>query len=374
MKEKRFNRLLGAANIGMYEISCEEKTLALSEESCSLLGIASADQVCCIDQLYELVHEDDHERYYRLLKQVAENESPLQVTFRIRRPADGAVVWIEQRGSCYREEDSQKKIISGFQWDVTAQALREEHLTHHIQQQAEYMSMAGHELKIPVTCALAYAELLTDRTGNGTDIASLTEKIGIQMSRLSDMIRRLLDRHTFSIGDMALAMTRFDLNMLVHDLIDEFEKMTDIHRFNFMPSQPDEPVTADQARIREVIANLITNAIKYSPRGGNILIATHSLPGAVSFVIRDEGIGIPKAEQDKIFNRFFRVMENNDNAVDGSGLGLYICSMIIQQHGGHLWVESDEGCGSTFGFQLPGNTAGDDKKFSPKKHQHKIIQ
>jgi len=355
MKKKEIKWLLDAANIGMYEINCEEKTLDLSEESYNLLGIASVDRVSRVNQLHDLVHKNDREHYHRLLKEVEEKETALQTSFRIIRPIDGNVAWIEQRGICYRDEENQKKIISGFQWDITPQALHEEELSHRIQQQTEYMSMISHELKMPVTCALTYAELLTEEINKGHDISVLAPKIEIQMNRLSDMIRRLLDEHTSFIDDTALIMKRFDFNVLVRELIDEFEKMTDIHRFSFTPS-PLEPVTADQDRIRQVVANLISNAVKYSPLGGNILIATHALPGGVSFVIQDEGIGIPKAKQDKIFNRFFRAIENNEHAIEGRGLGLYISYIVIRQHGGHIWVVSDEGCGSTFGFELPDST------------------
>src|SRR5262249_56579437 len=116
-------------------------------------------------------------------------------------------------------------------------------------------------------------------------------------------------------------------------------------------------VAADRDKVRQVLVNLVENAIKYSPGGGRIEVGLE--PGhetgaeTVVFFVRDEGLGIPRDEQARIFEKFYRLDPNMTRGVGGTGLGLYICSELVNRMGGHIWVESTEGEGSTFMLQLP---------------------
>ena len=113
------------------------------------------------------------------------------------------------------------------------------------------------------------------------------------------------------------------------------------------------PIAADRDKLRQILVNLMENAIKYSPDGGHIEVRIDRAGEAMRFSVRDEGIGIAPEEQDRIFERFHRLDPNMTRGVGGTGLGLYICRELVQRMGGRIWVTSREGSGSTFSFDLP---------------------
>ena len=106
--------------------------------------------------------------------------------------------------------------------------------------------------------------------------------------------------------------------------------------------------------LRQVLANLVENAVKYSPSGGRVQLSLWRHEGRVLFAVRDEGLGIPLREQERIFEKFFRLDPNLTRGVGGTGLGLYICRELVRRMGGRIWVASREAEGSTFFFELPG--------------------
>jgi signal transduction histidine kinase len=114
-------------------------------------------------------------------------------------------------------------------------------------------------------------------------------------------------------------------------------------------------VQGDAGRIEQVLTNLLTNAIKYSPAGGPVeVILSREIDGEmVRFSVQDQGIGVPQAEQPRLFGRFVRVSNGQAQSISGTGLGLYLCRELVEQHGGQIWFESTEGAGSTFFFHLP---------------------
>jgi signal transduction histidine kinase len=113
------------------------------------------------------------------------------------------------------------------------------------------------------------------------------------------------------------------------------------------------PISADADKLRQVLVNLVENAIKYSPDGGEVEVALATVPGRLRFSVRDEGLGVPAAEQSRIFEKFYRLDPDLTRGVGGTGLGLYICREIVRRMDGRIWVDSQPGVGSTFSFELP---------------------
>jgi signal transduction histidine kinase len=141
---------------------------------------------------------------------------------------------------------------------------------------------------------------------------------------------------------------------LAESVIDGFRTQTDKHRFvlDFPPGFP--LVSADEERLRQVFNNLVSNAVKYAPKGGEVRVGGWCEDGDVTVYVADQGIGIPQAEQDRLFERFYRVDSSLRRSTQGAGLGLYLCRSIIEAHGGRIWLRSEPGKGTTVFFTLPG--------------------
>jgi PAS domain S-box-containing protein len=230
---------------------------------------------------------------------------------------------------------------------------RERQLKQLLKQRDEFIGIASHELKTPVTSIKAYAEIVQERleeAGNEDD-SELLSRLNTQIDRLTILINHLLDTTRISEGQLQLTFETIDINELLYERIEEIKRTTN-HTFK-LQTQAVQPVIADRERIGQVITNLLSNAIKYSPKGTTITIATLLEKHGITVSVQDEGYGIPDKDIKRIFEKFFRVTANNMNTFPGMGLGLYITAQIIQKHGGAIWVQSKEGEGTVFSFMLP---------------------
>jgi PAS domain S-box-containing protein len=241
--------------------------------------------------------------------------------------------------------------ISTIARDITQAKLHE-------QLKDEFIAVASHELKTPVTSIKAYSEILLESLATSSDqnaFAILT-KLNLQIDRLTELIKTLLDTTKLSAGEVLLQKEPFDLNILLEEQVELFSPTSPIHPIIFKNTAPNL-IVADKKLIRQVITNLITNAIKYSPQGGQVIISSMQNEEEVKVSVQDFGIGVPEGLNNKIFERYFRVNGPLTTKTQGVGLGLYITAQIIHQHGGKINVESQEGYGSTFSFTIPKSQA-----------------
>lgn len=215
----------------------------------------------------------------------------------------------------------------------------------------EFIGLASHELKTPVTTISGYVQILAKNVEDATS-KRFAEKALQQIDKLTALVTDLLDVSKIQTGNLPLTYSTFNLAHLVEEVI-EMEKYTNSpHRINLTCEESDLNVYADKQRIEQVLINLISNAVKYSPNADHLNIRIDCSADKVTVAVRDFGIGIAKEQQERIFSRFYRVEAQSGN-FSGLGIGLYICHEIIQRHGGRLWVESVPGEGSEFFFQIP---------------------
>lgn len=218
----------------------------------------------------------------------------------------------------------------------------------------DFISIASHELKTPLTSIRAYAEFLLEefyRTGD-TGSASLLQKLDTQINRLTQLVHDMFDTTQISEGKMNLRLARFDLGELIEEQVAVLQHLSDRHRLVYHPCGPTW-VKADRDRIGQVLTNLVANAVKYSPKGGNVTLHCETEEGnKIAVHVQDKGIGIPAEQQEKVFDRFFRINNKNTETLPGIGLGLYITAGIIRRHGGTIRVESKVNEGSVFVFTL----------------------
>ncbi len=221
-------------------------------------------------------------------------------------------------------------------------------------QKDEFIAVASHELKTPVTSLKAYTQILQKVFKNKGDLQSfdLLTKMNGQINKLITLITDLLDVSKIQAGKLQLRLSHFDFNGLVTEIVDEIQRTTSQHTIH-MQLADNTLVYCDRERVGQVITNLLTNAVKYSPSAESVIVRTQHLKEEITLSIQDFGIGISREKQEKVFERFYRVEGPKEDTYPGLGLGLYISREIIRRHGGAIWVESVEGKGSTFYFTLP---------------------
>jgi signal transduction histidine kinase len=211
-----------------------------------------------------------------------------------------------------------------------------------------------HELKTPLAAAKAQAQLalhqLGDRRTDATTARSL-RLISQQIDRLNRLVGDLLEASRLEAGSVELQTSQFDLSALLEEMRNRMQPLGDRHPIRI--NAPEKlSLIADKDRIEQVLANLLSNAIRYSPEGGPIEVDAETTGDGVHIQVRDRGLGIPREHQQLVFERFGRA---HGTAFGGLGLGLAISKGIVERHGGRIWVESAgrPGEGSVFHVQLP---------------------
>jgi len=217
------------------------------------------------------------------------------------------------------------------------------------------LALVSHELQTPISIIKAYASTLARADAKWSEEV-VREKLGAieeESDRLSRLVSRLLYTTQLEASAVSLNQMLVDLPKESQRVAKRLAELDETHEL--MVSFPGDfpPVMGDPEKLTEVLTNLIENAMKFSPQGGTITVEGAIEGDEVQVSVADQGVGIPEADQLRIFERFYRVSESGTGGVPGTGLGLHICRILIQAHGGRIWVESRPGEGSRFTFSLP---------------------
>ncbi len=221
-------------------------------------------------------------------------------------------------------------------------------------QKEQFIGIASHELKTPVTSIKGYAQILEQSFALSNDKPSLEliRKMDVQINRLTSLIKDLLDVTRISEGQLKLQRDDFDINHLITEVVEEIQQVSLKHTI-IQELQPVTNIVADREKIRQVIVNLLSNAIKYSPASDKVIIRSGGDGETLHVSVEDFGIGMSEASQPRVFERFYR---DNDPAITtypGLGLGLYIAAEIIRKEGGTISLKSEKDIGSEFYFTMP---------------------
>ena len=221
----------------------------------------------------------------------------------------------------------------------------------------EFISIATHELKTPVTVLMVYAELaIKSLQSDRKQLRLALDMIKKQSIRLSSLADELLDVARIRAGKLELNMESLSLSDFVLDAVRRFQAQlapNDQERLKVFVAEGDLEGKWDSLRLEQVLMNLLSNAFKYSPNGGGVEVWVEKLDHEARISVKDQGIGIPKEHQAKVFEPFFRSANAAKAKTSGAGLGLHISRVIVERHGGTMWFESQEGQGTTFFFSLP---------------------
>lgn len=234
-----------------------------------------------------------------------------------------------------------------FTKDITAMVLEE-------QRKSDFVSMVSHELKTPLTSILSYIQIMLSRSVKSGDTfitQSLTRTEALAKS-MTKMVNDFLHMSRLEDPKVELNIEKFELHLLIQEMIQEMQLSSYAHNIKFVHNGV-MIVEADRAKIGQVLINLISNAIKYSPESSTIIVGYEQHENQVKIYVRDQGIGVSEADQKRLFERFYRVESPATKHVSGFGIGLYLVAQIVRYHNSKIEVESKLGEGSVFYFFLP---------------------
>ncbi|MEP7232120.1 MAG: PAS domain-containing sensor histidine kinase [Ginsengibacter sp.] len=215
----------------------------------------------------------------------------------------------------------------------------------------DFIAMASHELNTPLTVIKVNLQLL-EEIMHGDENVGFINNSTRQVNKLTDLISHLLDVSKIQAGVLKLDYESFDLKVLLKEICRNMHASNPSYKIRVERTKKPLIIHADKERIEHVINNLLLNAIKYSPDSKEIVVKSSIKNKHLQLSIADNGIGIPKKDLEKIFERFYRV-QGIPSTYSGSGIGLFICSEIIAGHGGEIWAESELAVGSTITFRIP---------------------
>jgi len=249
----------------------------------------------------------------------------------------------------YSKHDTQDIETVLILFDKTSQYERDDH-------DLSFVSLAAHELRNPLTVMRGYVELFEDELGNklNNEQTAFMHNMAAATQQLTNALVNILDVAKIEQNALDLKIIEEDWNKLLTSACREIEPKANAHgkKFAFELDENIPTVAVDEKSIYTVITNLLDNAIKYTHTDEVISIKTYEKDGLVETTITDHGVGIDSSIISHIFDKFYRG-HHSKNSVGGTGLGLYLCRAILSAQGGHIWVKSIEGKGSTFGFTLP---------------------
>ena len=292
----------------------------------------------------KIIHPDDWTNNKQTWLQSIQTGKDFELEHRFLRH-DGIYHWHLSRGLAQKDIKGNVMVWIGTHTDIDEQVMKEH-------KKDEFISIASHEMKTPLTTAKAYLQLLELSLDETNEKAILyARKASLSVKRLNELITELLDVSKIQYGKLNYNISSFDFNQMIDNSVEDMQYSNPKHKIVKTGSIQQE-ITGDKNRLQQVVINLLSNAIKYSPESATVFVNVMEENNEIKVSVKDSGIGISKYNLEKIFDRYYRV-EEHAIQFQGLGIGLYISYEIIKRHQGKLWAESELGKGSIFHFTLP---------------------
>jgi len=339
--QRRMEAMLHSINDGVIAVNNEAKIILVNSAAESILNLPPFYQIN-EHHLKEVIrHPDLANLFLKSLNTRREMEEEVHLG-----PPDKKILEVET--SLIETSPGERIGIIAVIRDVTA--LRELE-----QVKSDFVSTVSHELRTPLTSIKAYIATLR-RDDVEFDDQTRQEFLRVveeETDRLTRLISDILDVSRIESGRLELKKRKFDMARLVRIVTDKMQSQASNHHISLESPDGITPVGGDPDKIEQVVMNLVDNAVKYSPSGGEINVTLEARHRKLEFSVRDQGVGIPEDQIPHIFEKFHRVDNRATREVYGTGLGLYVSKSIVESHGGTIWAESELGKGSTFHFTLP---------------------
>lgn len=342
--ELLFKTITNVAPVGLWMTDTKGRNNFVNDTWIEWTGIPAEQQAS--SGWFEAMVPEERETVDRQFQEAFRNRESFMAEFRIIRK-DGVQRWVLSEGSPYYDIEGFFAGYAGSVTDITER--KEDELRKN-----EFLAVASHELKTPLTSVKAYSQLLfkTYDKGNDEFLRNALVKVDSQVNKMTKLVGDFLNLSKIELNKFQLQQENFDLAGLVKEVVGEMQVVSLKHSIVLENADPVN-VRADKDKIAQVVINFLNNAVKYSPEDKNITVSVIRENGQARVVVEDRGIGIKAEEREKIFERFYRSRFNNNISFSGFGIGLYISAEIIRRHNGTICVESESGKGARFYFTLP---------------------
>ncbi|HLX93445.1 MAG TPA: PAS domain S-box protein [Puia sp.] len=300
------------------------------------------------DGWLQFIHPEDLEENIKRWQRAKLTGEEFLLEHRFRRH-DGVFRWYLSRAVPQKDERGKITMWVGTSTDI-------DDIKKHEQQKDDFIRIASHELKTPVTTIKGYVQLLLDlhKDQKESPVASSLNKVYKQVNKLTKLIADLLDLTRIETGRLQLDRHHYPLSRIIDEVITDIGPTGGRHRIEVLLL--DDPIVyVDKERFEQVLVNLITNAVKYSPNAEKVILKVERQDQQALISLTDFGIGIAADDAEKIFERFYRVEGKDEKKFPGFGIGLFIVREIVELHDGKVWVASELKKGSTFYVSLPVN-------------------
>ncbi|WP_374950161.1 ATP-binding protein [Mucilaginibacter sp.] len=335
-----------ASGIGIWTVDLTTGIMTLTPRTRAIHGIPT-DTHLTLEKASEMIVEEFREKVMSSINEAIVNKCDFIEEYWLQ-PMDGSPRrWLKSNGRAYYDISGKPLYVTGAIFDFTEQKADDT-------RKNDFIGMVSHELKTPLTSLNAIIQVLNLKLKSHEDsfVPGAVAKANTQVKKMTGMINGFLNISRLESGKIAIEKRRFDLEELISEIIEETKVTNPSHNVAFDKSGS-ALINADHDKIASVITNLISNAIKYSPKGQMLTIRCEVKAGNVQVSVKDKGIGIAPDDMKNIFDRYYRVIQKDTQHISGFGIGLYLSAEIIVHHNGKIWAESEPGKGSTFYFSLP---------------------
>ena len=366
----RLRNALGAAGMGTWHVDLRTGVATHDESLNRILGLDPIETEGPLrDPGFTRLHPDDHDRVMHAIDGAIASHGEYSIEYRVVR-ADGEVRWLQDRGRIILDDTGTPRYATGAVMDMTARRQLEDHermlsaeraqLIRDLEQanrvKDEFLAMLSHELRTPLNAVLGWTRMLRRGTVPPERTASILDTIERNAAAQMQIIEELLDLSSMSAGNLRLNIAPVDLRDLIGGAAETIRPAADAKSIALQVSIDGtiNEFAGDAARLRQVLWNLLANAVKFTPAGGRVEVTACDGPADVEISVRDSGPGIDRAFLPHVFEPFRRGESLATRTVGGLGLGLAIVRHIVEAHGGMVTADSDgPGTGSVFVVRMP---------------------
>jgi PAS domain S-box-containing protein len=365
----RLRNALGAAGMGTWHVDLRTGIATHDESLNRILGLdASETEGPIRDPAFTRIHPDDHPRVMKAIDEAVKSRDEYGVEYRIIRQ-DGEVRWLQDRGRIILDERGAPRYATGAVMDVTARRLLEDHERALSQERAqlirdleqasrvkdEFLAMLSHELRTPLNAVLGWTRMLRRGTIPPERTDSILDTIERNAAAQMQIIEELLDLSSMAAGNLRLNIAPVDLRDLIGGAVETLRPAADAKSIALYLSIDNNigDLAGDAARLRQVLWNLLANAVKFTPAGGRIEVTANDGPTDLEITVKDSGPGIDPEFLPHVFEPFRRGESLTTRTVGGLGVGLAIVRHLVEAHGGTVTADNADGGGSIFLIRLP---------------------